>query len=74
MSELQVRPLVLRRHPNLKGCLVLCDEETGALLGGLSEVKMNSSFLGGPATITATFQVIGPEGVRLFGDDARSDL
>lgn len=49
-----IRPLVLKRHPNLKGHLVLCDEETGHILGGLVGVSLICD-VNTPATITATF-------------------
>lgn len=63
-----IRPLVLKRHPNLKGHLVLCDEETGHILGGLVGVSLISD-VNTPATITATFEAFGQCGVRIEDDD-----
>ena len=35
---------------------------------------MNCSIFEGPATITATFDVGGPQGIRLVGDVPRSEV
>ncbi|ELX06848.1 hypothetical protein ACINNAV57_1231 [Acinetobacter baumannii Naval-57] len=35
---------------------------------------MNCSVFEGPATITATFDVGGPQGIRLVGDEPRSEV
>lgn len=69
MSE--SRHLVLKRHPTLKGYLVICDEETGQPLAGQRAVQMNSDALNGPATITVTFEAYGAHGVRLLTDEPR---
>ncbi|HCA5295131.1 hypothetical protein EA709_14885 [Acinetobacter baumannii] len=69
MSE--SRHLVLKRHPTLKGYLVICDEETGQPLAGQRAVQMNSDALNGPATITVTFEAYGAHGVRLVSDAPR---
>jgi len=69
MSE--SRHLVLKRHPTLKGFLVVCDEETGLPLAGQREVQMISNDQGGPALITVTFEAYGGNGVRLVGDKPR---
>ncbi|MCU4634876.1 MULTISPECIES: hypothetical protein [Acinetobacter] len=69
MSEL--RHLVLKRHPTLRGYLVICDEETGLPLAGQVSVQMNSNDQGRPALITVTFESWGGDGVRLVGDESR---
>ncbi|ENU08648.1 hypothetical protein [Acinetobacter calcoaceticus] len=69
MSE--SRHLVLKRHPTLKGYLVICDEETGLPLAGQRAVQMISNDQGGPALITVTFEAYGGNGVRLVGDEPR---
>ncbi|WP_202744426.1 hypothetical protein [Acinetobacter pittii] len=69
MSE--SRYLVLKRHPTLKGYLVICDEETGLPLAGQRAVQLNSDALNGPATITVTFEAYGAYGVRLVGEEPR---
>ncbi|MCG9482095.1 hypothetical protein MCL30_09935 [Acinetobacter pittii] len=69
MSE--SRYLVLKRHPTLKGYLVICDEETGLPLAGQRAVQVNSNAVDGPATITVTFEAYGVNGVHLVGDDSR---
>lgn len=69
MSE--SRHLVLKRHPKLKGYLVICDEESGLPLAGQTEVRMISNDQGGPALITVTFEAYGGNGVRLVGDEPR---
>jgi len=71
MSESRVRHLVLKRHPTLKGFLVVCDEETGMPLAGQKAVQMNSDAQDGPTTISVTFEAYGKNGVRLVGDDPR---
>jgi len=71
MSESKVRHLVLKRHPILKGFLVVCDEETGMPLAGQRAVQLNSDALNGPATITVTFEAYGAYGVRLVGEEPR---
>ncbi|MBD0149332.1 hypothetical protein IAF51_20055, partial [Acinetobacter baumannii] len=40
----------------------------------LTAVKMNCSVFEGPATITATFDVGGPQGIRLVGDEPRQKV
>lgn len=70
MSDL--RHLVLKRHPTLKGYLVVCDEETELPLAGQREVQMISNDQGGPALITVTFEAYGGNGVRLVGDEPRT--
>ncbi|EMM8887394.1 hypothetical protein ACVYBP_04885 [Acinetobacter baumannii] len=65
------RHLVLKRHPTLKGYLVICDEKTGLPLAGQREVQMISNDQGGPALITVTFEAYGGNGVRLEGDEPR---
>ncbi|HEO1793697.1 TPA: hypothetical protein VAM27_002620 [Acinetobacter baumannii] len=69
MSE--SRHLVLKRHPTLKGYLVICDEETGLPLAGQRAVQMNSNASDGPATITVTFEAYGVNGIRLVSDEPR---
>ncbi|WP_247791314.1 hypothetical protein [Acinetobacter baumannii] len=71
MGESKVRHLVLKRVSDKSSHLALCDEETGIPLAGLTAVKMNCSVFEGPATITATFDVGGPQGIRLVGDEPR---
>lgn len=72
MSESNVKHLVLKRHPTLKGYLIICDEESGLPLAGQKAVKMNSNASDGPATITVTFEAYGVNGVRLVSDEPRS--
>ncbi|MGN5723680.1 hypothetical protein ACNQO9_00340 [Acinetobacter calcoaceticus] len=74
MSESRVRHLVLKRHPTLKGFLVVCDEETGMPLAGQKAVHMNSDAQDGPTTISVTFEAYGKNGVRLVGDEPREPL
>ncbi|ANC38188.1 hypothetical protein ACPD9D_09475 [Acinetobacter baumannii] len=74
MSESKVRHLVLKRVSDKSSHLALCDEETGIPLAGLTSVKMNCSIFEGPATITATFDVGGPQGIRLVGDEPRQKV
>jgi len=66
------RHLVLKRHPTLKGYLVVCDEETGLPLAGQRAVQMNSNASDGPATITVTFEAYGVNGIRLVSDEPRT--
>lgn len=73
MSE--SRQLVLKRHPNSKRHLVICDEETGLPLAGQKAVQMNcSDTLDGAATITVTFDASSSDGVRLVSDGPREDF
>ncbi|MBO1280951.1 hypothetical protein [Acinetobacter nosocomialis] len=72
MNESNFRPVVLKRHPSLKGYLVLCDEETGLPLGGQIAVEMKNCVGDGAAMIHATFGVVGDDGVRLAGDEPRN--
>lgn len=74
MGESKVRHLVLKRVSARSSHLVLCDEETGIPLAGLTSVKMNCNVFDGPATITATFDVSGPQGIRLVGDEPREQF
>lgn len=74
MGESKVRHLVLKRVSARSSHLVLCDEETGIPLAGLTSVKMNCNVFDGPATITATFDVSGPQGIRLVGDEPREEF
>ncbi|MFG4627150.1 hypothetical protein ACFZ9N_19605 [Acinetobacter baumannii] len=74
MSESKVRYLVLKRVSDRSSHLALCDEVTGIPLAGLTSVKMNCGVFEGPATITATFDVGGPQGIRLVGDEPRSEV
>ncbi|EXC26083.1 hypothetical protein [Acinetobacter sp. 809848] len=74
MIESKVRHLVLKRHPSLKGFLVVCDEETGMPLAGQKAVHMNSDAQDGPTTISVTFEAYGENGVRLVGDEPRALL
>jgi hypothetical protein len=74
MSESRVRHLVLKRHPTLKGFLVVCDEETGMPLAGQKAVQMNSDAQDGPTTISVTFEAYGKNRVRLVGDEPREPL
>lgn len=71
MSESKVKHLVLKRHPTLKGYLIICDEESGLPLAGQKAVQMNSNASDGPATITVTFEAYGRNGVRLVSDEPR---
>ncbi len=71
MSEVKARRLVIKRHPHLKGRVILCDEETGHPLDGQTSVVLKSSgddF----AEVTVTFNAFGPYGVR-FEDDPRPE-
>jgi len=72
MSESKVKHLVLKRHPTLKGYLIICDEESGLPLAGQNAVQMNSNANDGPATITVTFEAYGRNGVRLVSDEPRA--
>jgi len=74
MSESKVRQLMIKRHPRLRGCLLICDEETGLPLAGQREVNINSSILDGKAMVTVTFEAFGGEGVRLSGDEPREEF
>jgi len=73
MSESKVRYLVLKRISAKSSHLALCDEETGIPLAGLTSVKMNCNVFEGPATITATFDIGGAQGIRLIGDEPREE-
>lgn len=74
MSESKLRYLALKRVSAKSAHLTLCDEETGIPLAGLTSVKMNCDVFGGPATITATFDVGGSQGIRLVGDEPRQEV
>ena len=69
MSGIKTRDIVIRRHPRLKGRLILCDEETGQPLGGQTSLVVDSGEDGMPK-VTVTFEAWGAHGVR-FEDEPR---
>lgn len=69
MGNFKCRKLVIKRHPEIKHRLVICDEETGEPLDGQTNMVIESP-AGDTPKVTVTFEAFGPFGIR-FEDDER---
>jgi len=69
MSEIKARKLVIKRHPALKGRLLLCDEETGQPLEGQTSIVIESH-AEDVAKVVVTFDAFSSHGIR-FEDNPR---